>query len=79
VPGDKSRLNHDMVGAALNTGSIFSRYSKKKKMRSILYIIAIVLFAGWVLAVFYWNAGGLVHIMILLAVIFLLFGVIKKA
>lgn len=48
-------------------------------MRTILYIIAILMLVGWLLGVFYWNAGGLIHIMIVLAVIFLLFGLIRKA
>ncbi len=48
-------------------------------MRSILYIIAIVMMAAWLLGVFYWNIGGLIHILIILAIICLLFGIIGKA
>ncbi len=48
-------------------------------MRNILYIIAIVLIIGWLLGVFYWNASGLIHILIVLAVISLLFGIIRRA
>jgi len=48
-------------------------------MRSILYIIAVVLLAGWLLGVFYWGASGLIHVLIILAIVFLLFGVIRKA
>ncbi|HEY0732916.1 MAG TPA: lmo0937 family membrane protein [Chitinophagaceae bacterium] len=48
-------------------------------MRSLLYIIAIILIIGWLLGVFYWSAGGLIHILIVLAVISLLFGIIRRA
>lgn len=48
-------------------------------MRSILYIIAVILVIGWLLGFFYWNAGGLIHILIVLAIIALLFGIIRRA
>lgn len=48
-------------------------------MRSLLYILAVILVIGWVLGVFVWSASGLIHILIVLAVIALLFGIIRKA
>ncbi len=48
-------------------------------MRSLLYIVAVVLIIGWLLGVFYWNAGGIIHILIVLAVISLLLGIIRRA
>ncbi len=48
-------------------------------MRSLLYIVAIVLIIGWLLGVFYWNAGGIIHILIVLAVISLLLGITRRA
>lgn len=48
-------------------------------MRSLLYIVAVILVIGWVLGVFVWNASGLIHILIVLAVIALLLGIIRKA
>jgi hypothetical protein len=48
-------------------------------MRSLLYIIAVILVIGWVLGVFAWNAGGLIHLLIILAIISVLFGLIRKA
>ncbi|QQL50175.1 lmo0937 family membrane protein [Mucilaginibacter ginkgonis] len=38
-------------------------------MRSILYIIAVVLIIGWILGAFVYSVGGLIHILIVLAVI----------
>ncbi|MCW3074488.1 MAG: family rane protein [Flaviaesturariibacter sp.] len=48
-------------------------------MRTLLYIIAVVLIIGWLLGVFHYNATGLIHILIVLAVISLLFGIIRRA
>jgi hypothetical protein len=48
-------------------------------MRSLLYIIAVVLIIGWILGVFVYSAGGLIHILIVLAVISLLLGIIRNA
>lgn len=48
-------------------------------MRNLLYIIAVILLIGWLLGVFYWSATGLIHILIVLAVIALLFGIIRRA
>jgi hypothetical protein len=48
-------------------------------MRSILYILAIICIIGWLLGVFAWNATGLIHILIVLAVIALLLGIIRRA
>lgn len=48
-------------------------------MRNILYIIAVLLVVGWVLGFFVWNGSGYVHILIILAIIALLFGLIRKA
>lgn len=48
-------------------------------MRSILYIIAVILIIGWLLGVFAWGAGSLIHILIVLAVISLLLAIIRRA
>lgn len=47
-------------------------------MRSLLYIIAIILVIGWALGQFAWHAGGLIHILLVLAVISLLLGFIRR-
>ncbi|HVK46184.1 MAG TPA: lmo0937 family membrane protein [Pseudobacter sp.] len=47
-------------------------------MRSILYILAVILIIGWLLGVFVYSAKGLIHILIVLAVISLLVGIIRK-
>jgi hypothetical protein len=69
------------------SGKIFSKYIeslviiklKFLTMRSILYIIAVILIIGWLLGVFAWHAGGLIHILIVIAVIALLLAIIRRA
>ncbi len=48
-------------------------------MRNLLYVIAVICIIGWVLGVFAWSAGGLIHLLIVLAVIALLLGIIRRA
>jgi hypothetical protein len=38
-------------------------------MNSLLYIIAVILVIGWLLGVFLYSVGGLIHILLVLAVI----------
>lgn len=47
-------------------------------MRSLLYIIAIILIIGWILGAFVYSAGAIIHILLVLAVISLLLGLIRK-
>ncbi len=46
-------------------------------MRGILYIIAVILVIGWLLGVFVYSVGGLIHILLVLAIISLLIGLIR--
>ncbi len=46
-------------------------------MSSLLYIIAIILLIGWLLGFFYFDAGGLIHILLVIAVIAILFRLIR--
>jgi hypothetical protein len=48
-------------------------------MNNLLYIIAVILLIGWLLGVFYFSATGLIHILIVVAVIALLLGIIRRA
>jgi hypothetical protein len=48
-------------------------------MRSILYVLAVILIIGWLLGVFVYSAKGLIHVLIVLAIISLLLGLIRKA
>tara|TARA_R110000868_G_scaffold37619_4_gene132847 strand:- start:2271 stop:2423 length:153 start_codon:yes stop_codon:yes gene_type:complete len=41
-------------------------------MRSLLYIIAVILVIGWALGFFIYSATGLIHILLVLAVIAIL-------
>jgi hypothetical protein len=48
-------------------------------MRSLLYLVAVILIIGWVLGVFVYSATGLIHFLLVLAIISLLLGVIRRA
>jgi len=50
-----------------------------KNMRGLLYIIAVILIIGWALGVFVYSAGGLIHVLLVIAIIALLLGLIRRA
>jgi len=46
-------------------------------MRSLLYLIAVILIIGWLLGVFVYSATGLIHILIVLAIVSFLLAIIR--
>ncbi|MET3610466.1 MULTISPECIES: lmo0937 family membrane protein [Mucilaginibacter] len=48
-------------------------------MNSLLYIIAVILIIGWAIGVFFTTVGGLIHILLVIAIIALLLGVIRRS
>jgi hypothetical protein len=46
-------------------------------MRSLLYIIAVILVIGWIFGFFVYSAGGLIHILLVLAIISILISLIR--
>ena len=45
-------------------------------MNSLLYLIALILIIGWVFGFFFYSIGGIIHILLVLAVISILFRLI---
>jgi len=48
-------------------------------MGNLLYVIAVILVIGWLLGLFVWNAGGLIYILLVVAVILVLLRIIRGA
>jgi hypothetical protein len=48
-------------------------------MRSILYIVAVILVIGWAIGFLGYHAGGIIHVLLVIAVISILLGVIRRA
>jgi hypothetical protein len=48
-------------------------------MRSLLYLVAVILIIGWLIGVFAYSVGGIIHILLVLAIIALLLGVIRRS
>ncbi|MDZ4682866.1 MAG: lmo0937 family membrane protein [Saprospiraceae bacterium] len=46
-------------------------------MGNLLYIIAVILIIGWLIGFVGYNAGGLIHILLVIAVIVVLLRVIQ--
>lgn len=48
-------------------------------MSNILYIIAVILIIGWAIGFFAYAAGGLIHIILVIAIIAFILGIIRRA
>jgi hypothetical protein len=48
-------------------------------MRSILYIVAVILIIGWAIGFIGYHAGGIIHILLVIALISIILGVIRRA
>ncbi len=46
-------------------------------MRDLLYIIAVILIIGWAVGFFAFHAGGLIHVLLVIAVIAVLLRLIQ--
>jgi hypothetical protein len=47
-------------------------------MRSLLYIIAVILVIGWAVGVFAYSAGGLIYTLLVIAVIAFVLGLLRS-
>ena len=49
-------------------------------MRSLLYLIAVILVIGWIFGFFvYPVGGGIIHVLLVIAIIAFLLGIIRRA
>ena len=46
-------------------------------MRSLLYVVAVILVLGWAVGFFMYSAGALIHLLLIIAVIAILLSFIK--
>ena len=47
-------------------------------MNSLLYIIAVILIVGWAIGFFVAAAGSLIHVLLVIAVIAIILGLIRR-
>jgi Family of unknown function (DUF5670) len=48
-------------------------------MRGLLYLITLVLLVGWVLGFFVYQSSGIIHALLVLALISLVTGLVRRA
>lgn len=46
-------------------------------MSTLLYVIAVILVIGWIFGFFVYSAGGIIHILLVIAIISVLFNIIS--
>lgn len=47
-------------------------------MSNLLYIIAVILVISWAIGFFGYAAGGIIHVLLVIAIISLIIGVIRR-
>ena len=48
-------------------------------MSNLLYVVAAILIVVWAINVFFYAVGGLIHLVIVIAVVAFLLGLLKRA
>ncbi len=46
-------------------------------MRTILYLLAVIFIIGWILGVFVYSVGYLIHVLLVLAIVSILLSIIR--
>jgi hypothetical protein len=46
-------------------------------MNNLLYIIAVILIIGWIFGFFVYSAGGVIHVLLVIAIIAVLINIIR--
>jgi hypothetical protein len=46
-------------------------------MKNLLYVIAVILVLGWAIGVFAYSASGIIHILLIIAIVAILLNVIR--
>jgi len=46
-------------------------------MGNLLYIVAVILIIGWAIGFFAYSAGGIIHILLVIAIIAIIFKIIQ--
>jgi hypothetical protein len=48
-------------------------------MGNLLYVIAVILVIGWAIGFFGYHAGGIIHVLLVIAIIAFLLKVVRRA
>ncbi|SEW23600.1 hypothetical protein SAMN05428988_3437 [Chitinophaga sp. YR573] len=48
-------------------------------MGNLLYLIAVILIIGWLLGVFVYSAGSLIHVLLVIAIVAIILQIIRSA
>lgn len=48
-------------------------------MRNVLYVLAVILVIAWAIGFFGYSAGGLIHILLVIAIVAVILSIIRKA
>lgn len=53
-------------------------FQNNNAMRNVLYIIAVIMLAGWIFGAFFSTVGSAIHLLLVLAIAAAIFGTIRR-
>jgi hypothetical protein len=56
---------------------VFDLMGKLNYMGDLLYVLAVILIIGWILGAFVFSVGGLIHILLVVAIVAILLRLIR--
>ena len=59
--------------------TLSTKHLKHKTMGGLLYLIAVILIIAWAIGFFGYHAGGIIHALLVIAIIAILLRVIRSA
>ncbi len=65
-------------GGVVLPSQISKQKTKSNKMGNLLYIIAVILIIGWAIGFFGYAAGGIIHVLLVIAIVLILLKFIRR-
>lgn len=67
----------NLLKTSNNFDGLTNQFQKQNTMGNLLYIIAVILIIGWAVGFIGFHAGGLIHILLVIAVVAVLLRIIS--
>ena len=67
----------NLLTTSNNFDGLINQFQKHNTMGNLLYIIAVILIIGWAVGFIGFHAGGLIHVLLVIAVVAVLLRVIS--
>jgi hypothetical protein len=74
---EKESIEHKTRQRFFKNLQQFGNILKTKVMGNLLYLIAVILLIGWVFGFFVYNVGGIIHVLLIIALVAVILRIIQ--